>query len=88
MPKRTLALLLEPKLAVMISSMPSPFTSPKVTGRGPEPVRKVCWAWKVPSPLPKSTLTLLEPILAVMISNLPSPFTSPKVTERGVDPVE
>ena len=70
-----------------MSSLPSPFTSPSVTENGPVPVAKVCRAWKVPSPLPKSTLALAEPPFAVMRSSLPSPFTSPSVTERGFTPV-
>ena len=74
---------------MMISNLPSPFTSPKVTEFGLDPVEKVCWGEKVAvmalPPVPKSTLPL-EP-LAVIISSLPSPFTSPKVTERGLDPV-
>ena len=40
MPKSTLALA-EPLFAVTISSMPSPFTSPKETEFGPVPVAKV-----------------------------------------------
>ena len=47
--------------AVMMSSLPSLFTSPKVKKYGPLPVAKVCWPWKVPSPLPRSTLVLAEP---------------------------
>jgi len=38
--KSTLALL-EPKFPVMISSLPSRFTSPRVTATGPVPVAKV-----------------------------------------------
>ncbi len=85
MPKRTLELL-EPKFAVMMSSLPSPFTSPKVTEFGLVPVAKSVLGRKVPLPLPKSTLALLA-LFAVMRSSLPSPFTSPKVTEFGVEPV-
>ena len=84
--KSTLALL-ELKFAVMMSSLPSPFTSPSVTDCGLAPVAKVCWAWKVPLPLPKSTLALSDLKFAVMMSSLPSPFTSPSVTENGVVPV-
>ena len=72
-----------------MSSLPSPFTSPKVTDAGlvPVPVPYGTWVLKEPLPLPNSTLTLLEVPFAVMMSSLPSPFTSPKVTERGASPV-
>ena len=72
----------------MISSLPSPFTSPKVADREFVPVAKVTAFLKVPLPLPKSTLALLEldPKFAVVMSSMPSPFTSPKVTERGLTP--
>ena len=86
MPKSTLAVL-ELRFAVMMSSLPSPFTSPKVTEAGPDPVAKSVLGRKVPLPLPKSTLALLEVLFAVMMSSLPSPFTSPKVTENGTAPV-
>ena len=83
MPKSTLALL-ESLFAVMMSSLLSPFTSPKVTDFGASPVlgagREVI---KVPLPLPKSTLAVSRLLLAVMMSSIPSPFTSPKVTEYG-----
>ena len=84
--KSTLALS-EPSLAVMMSSLPSPFTSPKVTEYGSVPVAKSVLGRKVPLPLPKRTLALSEPSFAVIMSSLPSPFTSPKVTEYGLSPV-
>ena len=59
MPKSTPALPLEIKFAVMMSSLPSPFTSPKVAEIGFNPVAKSVLGRKVPSPLPKSTLTVL-----------------------------
>ena len=58
--KSTLALL-EPEFAVMISSLPSRFTSPKATERGLNPVAKSVLVPKVPLPLPKSMLALAEP---------------------------
>ena len=85
LPKSTLAVL-EPVFAVVISSFPSPLTSPRVTPYGLEPVAKVCWVLKVPLPLPKSKLTLLEVLFAVMRSSIPSPFTSPSVTILGMVP--
>ena len=83
--KSTLALA-ELLFAVMMSSLPSPFTSPKVTPNGSEPVAKSDLGPKVPLPLPKSTLEVLAEF-AVMMSSLPSPFTSPKVTPIGPPPV-
>ena len=77
----------------MISSLPSPFTSPKATERvlDPDPIEKVCWLWNVPLPLPNKTLVVPEAVFAllfaVIISSLPSLFTSPKVTKVGVFPV-
>ena len=79
--------LLKPIFAVMMSSLPSRFTSPKVTERGLVPVAKSVLGPNVPLPLPKSTLELSDPLFAVIISSLPSPFTSPKVTEYGPPPV-
>ena len=58
LPKRTLTLL-DKLLAVMMSSLPSPFTSPKETERGFCPVAKSALGPKVPLPLPKSTLAVL-----------------------------
>ena len=37
--------------------MPSPLTSATATESGCVPAAKVCCGWKVPSPLPSSTLT-------------------------------
>ena len=51
-------LLGERKFEVMMSSLPSPFTSPKVTNIGTDPVKKSVLALKVPLPLPKRTLAL------------------------------
>ena len=56
-------------------------------GVGSLPVAKVAWLWKVPSPLPRSTLTLLPLALATTMSGLPSPLTSATATERGCVPV-
>ena len=90
MPKSTLALSVL-LFAVIISSMPSPFTSPKVTETGLIPAAKVCWGEKVAvialPPVPKNTLAVPELLFAVMMSSLPSPFRSPKVTKRGLVPV-
>ena len=82
-PKSTLALEVPP-FAVMMSSMPSRFTSPKVTEVGAFPVAKMASVLKVPLPLPNNTLTLLEVPFAVTISSMPSLSTSPKVTEVGL----
>ena len=78
----------------MMSSLPSPFTSPKVTEYGLVPVaRGGSWvnnkkvAVMALPPVPKSTLVVLELLFAVMMSSLPSPFTSPKVTDFGASPV-
>jgi hypothetical protein len=43
-------------------------------------------AWKVPSPLPGSTLTLLLSSLTVTTSGLPSALKSPTARERGLAP--
>src|SRR6266852_4927983 len=47
---------------------------------------KCCAAWKVPSPLPKSTETLLEPKFATAKSRLPSSLKAPTATEEGALP--
>ena len=46
---------------------------------GPKPAGKLWAAWKVPLPLPSSTLTLLmmPELLDITISGLPSPLRSP-----------
>ena len=69
--KRTLAFP-EAKFVMVISSLPSPFRSPKAIESGPSPSAKVTSAAKVPLPLPKSTLTLLTAKFAVMMSSLPA----------------
>ena len=76
MPKSTLALV-DPKFAVMMSSLPSPFTSPKVKERGFVPASNTCWLLKVPLPLPMSTAMAVF-VFAVTMSSFPSPFKSPK----------
>ena len=58
-----------------------------LVGRVLVPVPKLDADWKVPLPLPNSTLALLEPRFDVTISSLPSPFTSPSVTLYGSIPV-
>ena len=40
-------------------------------------------AWKVPLPVPNSTLTVPSPALTVARSALPSPLKSPTATETG-----
>src|SRR5712692_4269704 len=50
------------------------------------PARKFRPAWKVPSPLPKSTETP-EQTLATARSCTPSPLKSPTATEEGLHPV-
>ena len=47
--------------------------------------RRRSWsaAWKVPLPLPSSTLTLSLPSLATARSGLPSPLKSPTATDDG-----
>ena len=82
-PKSTLALEVPP-FAVMMSSMPSRFTSPKVTEVELVPVAKFTAAPKAPLPRPNNTLALLEVPFAVTISSIPSLSTSPKVTEVGL----
>ena len=54
---------------------------PAPRARGPEPAEKDRAVWKVPSPLPSSTLTELLPLSAVMMSGMPSPLTSATATE-------
>src|SRR5215471_3215997 len=76
--------LLEPELATARSGLPSPSKSPTATETGPLPAPKSCAAWKLPSPLPKSTETLLEPALVTARSGLPSPLKSPTATDRGL----
>ena len=44
-------------------------------------------AWKVPLPLPSSTLTVSLLRLGTIRSSLPSPLTSATTTERGFEPV-
>ena len=56
-------------------------------GNGLAPTAKVCWVWKVPLPLPSSTLTVSLPLLATTMSGLPSPLTSATATENGLEPV-
>ena len=52
------------------------------------PVAKVCCGWKVPLPLPSSTLTvLLDKSWRRRGRALPSPLTSPDVTQIGSVPV-
>ena len=60
LPKSKLALA-ELLFAVMISSLPSPLISPKVTENGVFPVANSVLAPKLPLPLPNSTLTFAEP---------------------------
>ena len=75
------------------SSLPSPFTSPKVAEYGVDPVAKVSWGVNVAvaalPPVPKSTLAVLlapVPKFAVMMSSLPSLLISSKLTEDGLVP--
>ena len=49
-------------------------------GEGPDSVLKLCAVWKVPSPLPRNTLTVLPMLLLVTRSGLPSPLTSATAT--------
>src|SRR5262249_7878868 len=66
-----------PALATARSRWPSPLKSPTATDRGPCPAGKLRAVWKLPSPLPRSTLTLSLPKLATTRSSRPSPLTSP-----------
>src|SRR5271166_6300927 len=66
--------------------MPSPLKSATATDEGPLPVAYVCWFWKVPSPLPKSTLTVLSPLFVTARSAKPSPLKSPTAMPSGVLP--
>ena len=68
--------------------MPSPVRSATATARGLRPTAKVCWTLKVPSPLPRSTLTVLPSELAVTMSGRPSPFKSATATDVGAGPTE
>ena len=47
----------------MMSGLPSPLRSATATERGCSPTAKVAWGWKVPSPLPRSTLTRARPLV-------------------------
>ena len=69
------------RLAVIISSLPSPLMSAAATPWGSVPVAKDVCGLKVPSPTPKRVLVLLLNRLAVMISINPSELTSPVVIE-------
>src|SRR5262249_3552993 len=62
--------------AEIMAGRPSPLRSETATEVGLEPEARTAWAWKLPSPLPKSMLTLLLPLLAVTMSGLPSPLKS------------
>ncbi len=69
-------------LTVTRSSRPSPLTSPTASAVNPAPVPVAygTGAWKVPSPLPRRTLTSGSPEVGVSItarSSLPSPLKSP-----------
>ena len=64
-----------------------PVHIPNCHRTGSVPVAKVCWFWKVPLPLPSSTLTVLLLSLATTRSSLPSPFTSTNATDYGSAPV-
>ena len=67
--------------------MPSSSRSPIATDKGRRPVAKSWRVWKVPSPLPSSTLTVLEEKFATARSGVPSPLRSPIATEKGLMPV-
>src|SRR5213083_2893974 len=85
-PSRT-EIVLEPKLATTRSSMPSSFTSPIATDRGPAPTGKSVFSPRVPSPTPSSTETVPASALATTTSSRPSPFTSAMATSRAPAPV-
>ena len=73
--------------AAAMSPNPSWLKSPIATKPGLVPAAKVNWLWKVPLPLPRSTLTLLSVALVTARSVLPSPLISPAATEIGPAPV-
>ena len=80
------------RLALTMSSFPSPFRSPTATESGPPAVVTSDFAAKLSVVEPaevvfRKTETVDELILAAAISNLPSPLRSPIVTERGFEPV-
>src|SRR5271165_2792050 len=78
--------VLVPWFAVTKSGLPSRLKYPTATKLGLAPTPKGPAAWKVPSPLPSSTLTLALPLFATATSSLPSPLKSPTATELGLWP--
>jgi len=80
------------KLAVTISSLPSPLKSPMDTEIGLDPVVESVLAENEAGVVPivvvfKNTDNEFEPLLATTISGLPSPLKSPIETDRGLVPV-
>ena len=70
------------------SSLPSLFTSPTATVRGPlPPVAKTVTLPNVPLPLPRRTATLLAFWLPVMASSRPSPLKSARATSQAPAPM-
>ena len=75
--------MLDEKLDVAKSSLPSRLKSPIAMPNGPFPVWWLTRSRKVPSPLPSNTLALLEEVLATARSSLPSPLISAVLTQAG-----
>src|SRR5438105_4775751 len=73
--------LLELKLAVARSCLPSALKSPTATDTGPLPTGKLMAAPNVPVPVPSRIDTLEELALATARSCLPSALKSPTATE-------
>src|SRR5207249_7138572 len=67
-------------LATAKSTLPSPLKSPTAMDDAPA-AGKFCAAWKVPSPLPRSTETSPERRLATARSGLPSPRSEEHTSE-------
>src|SRR5262245_60071127 len=87
-PRSTLTPLPEPVDTAM-SSLPSPFRplkSPRAIPTALPPEAKLWVAPKLPSPLPRRTLTVSPYELAVTMSAFPSPLISAAATDTGFHP--
>jgi hypothetical protein len=77
-----------PELALpaMMSTVPSPFTSPSASETGWIPAGIEIGAAYPPRPSASTTLSVLLPTLPVTISSLPSPFRSASASAQGKSP--
>src|SRR5437870_13154038 len=77
--------MLTPAFVTAKSSLPAPLKSPTATDWDPG-APKFTGALKVPSPLPRSTLTFLLPACATARASLPSPLQSRPAADVAVHP--